>query len=61
MVQVAPASETPELLSSRCKSSKLSVLVDWVADPVDTWVIADCSVSWIDQYYFKVLVSRVLQ
>lgn len=57
MVQVTLSSETSELLSSRCESTELSVLMDWVADPVDPWVVADCSMSWINQYYFKVFVG----
>lgn len=61
VVQVASSSETSVLLSSWGKSSKLSVFVNRVANPVDSWVVADCGMSWIDQYYFKILVSRVLQ
>lgn len=61
MVQMPPASETSEFLSGGRKSTKLPVFVDWIADPVDPWVIADGSMGWIDQNHLKVLVSRVLK
>lgn len=61
MVQMPPSSETPVLLSSRGKPSKLPVLVDRITNPVDPWVITDGGMGWIDQYNFEVLVSRVLQ
>ena len=61
MVQVTLSSESPELLPSRGKTTKLTVLVDTLADPVDPWVIADGIVCGINKDDLKVFVSRILQ
>lgn len=57
MIQVSLSTETPVFLPSRGESTKLSVFVDRVTDPVYPRVIADSSVGSINQNYFKVLVS----
>ncbi len=36
------------------------MLVDWVDDPVDAWVLADGLVLWVDEDDFVVLVGAVL-
>jgi hypothetical protein len=60
-MQVSPSSETPVLLSSRCETTKLSVFVDRIADPVDPWIIANSIVSSIDQDDLKIFVSGILK
>ena len=60
MVQMTLSMETPVFLTSRCKSSKFPVLVNRIADPVNSWVIADSIVCNIHQDNLKVLVSRIL-
>ncbi|MFS7936865.1 hypothetical protein Hanom_Chr05g00420811 [Helianthus anomalus] len=47
-------------LTSGSESSKLSVFVHRVADPVDPWIVANSSMCRVHQDYFKVLVGRVL-
>ncbi|GER46536.1 B-block binding subunit of TFIIIC [Striga asiatica] len=61
VVQVASSPEASVFLSSRGQPTKLPVLVDRIAEPIDPWVIADSSVGRVNQDNFKVLVSRVLQ
>jgi hypothetical protein len=34
--------------------------VNWVNDPVDSWVFADSLVAWVDENHFVVFVGRVL-
>jgi len=60
VVQMTPSSETPVLLSSWCKSTKLPVLVNCITDPVDSGIISDYSVCLVDQDHFKILVGGVL-
>ena len=45
MVQVSLSSQTSVFLTSRSQTSELSVFVDWVAEPVDSGVIADGGVG----------------
>merc|ERR1719223_89995 len=47
-------------LTSWCKSSSLTVLVDRVYDPVDTRIISDCDVRRIDKYNFEVFICSIL-
>lgn len=61
VVQVSLSTESSVLLTGRCKSSKLSVFVHRVADPVDPWIVADSSMCRIHQNHLKVLVSWILQ
>lgn len=60
VVQMAPSSETPVLLSSWCKSTKLPVLVNSITDPVDSRIISNYSVCLVDQDHFEILVGGVL-
>lgn len=60
VVQMAPSSETPVLLSSWCKSTKLPVLVDCITDPVDSRIISDYLVCLVNQDHFIILVGGVL-
>lgn len=60
MVSVTSAAETSVLLTSRGKTTKLSVLVNRVADPVDSWVIPDSIVCCVNENDFKVLVGGIL-
>lgn len=52
--------DTSGLLTSRGKTSVLSVLVDRVDDPVVSWVSSDGDVGWVDQDDLEVLVGGVL-
>lgn len=61
VVQVSLSTESSVLLTGRCKSSKLSVFVHRVADPVDPWIVADSSMCRIHQNHLEVLVSWILQ
>lgn len=60
VVQVSFSSKSPILLSGGCKSSELPVLVHWIADPVDSWVIANCIMGDVDQNHLIVFVGRIL-
>ena len=57
VVSVSLSTQSPEFLSGRCETTELSVLVDWLAEPVDSWVISDCIVSNINENNLVVLVS----
>lgn len=59
-MQVSLALKTAVFLSSCSKSTKLAVLVNWVADPVNSRVVANSSVSWVNQNDLKVLVDSIL-
>ena len=48
------------LATSTCESTKFAVLVDRLADPVDTRVVADGVVSGVHKDDLKVLVDRIL-
>jgi hypothetical protein len=52
--------KTPVFLTSRGQSAKLSVLVNRVAYPIDSWVIADGIMGGINQDYLEVFVGRIL-
>lgn len=60
VVQMSFSTESPVLLACRCKSSELPVLVDWIADPVDSRVVTNSIMGDIDQNHLIVLVSRIL-
>ena len=57
---VSWSSKTSVLSTGWGKSTSLSVLVDRVADPVNTRIVADSSVLRIDQDHFEVLVGGIL-
>jgi len=59
-MQVSLALKTAVFLSSCSKSTKLAVLVNWVADPVNSRVVANSSVGWVNQNDLKVLVDSIL-
>lgn len=52
--------DTSGLLTSGGQTSSLTVLVDWVADPVVTSVSSDGLVGWVQQDDLEVLVGGVL-
>lgn len=52
--------DTSGLLANRSETSGLSSLVDWVDNPVVSWVSSDRIVRWINQDNLKVLVGGVL-
>lgn len=52
--------DTSVLLADGSKTSRLSVLVDGVADPVDSGIVSDGNVVGVDKDDLKVLVGRVL-
>lgn len=53
-------SESTRLASSRGESSLLTVLVNWLGDPLGVWVTTDSLVEWIDQDNLVELVGGVL-
>jgi hypothetical protein len=57
---VSFALESAVFLSGCSKSTKFTVLVDWVADPVNSSVVTDSSVGRVHEDNLKVLVDRVL-
>ncbi len=52
--------ETTMLLASGGKTTTLSVLVDRIGNPVDTRIISDTRVVWIDKDDLKILVGGIL-
>ncbi len=60
MVKMSLSSETSVFLACRGESTEFPVLVDRIADPVDSWVISDGGMCRVNQDYLKVLVSRIL-
>jgi len=52
--------KTSVLLTSRCESSSLTVLVYGVNDPVDARIVSDANVVRINENYFKVFVCCIL-
>lgn len=60
MVVVTLSTQTSVLLSLGGKSSELTVLVNWVADPVDSRVITHSIVCRVNQDDLVVLVCRIL-
>ena len=59
-MQVSLALKTAVFLSSCSKSTKLAVLVNWVADPVNSRVVANDCVGWVYKNHLKVLVHGIL-
>jgi len=52
--------DTTVVLSGSGKAAELTVLVDWVGDPVDAGITADGLVLRVDKNDLEVLVGRVL-
>ena len=48
------------LLSGSGETSELSLLMLTRDDPVDSWVVSDCLVGWIDEDDFVELVTGIL-
>mgnify|MGYP007082190540 CR=1 FL=1 len=42
------------------RTSEFSSLVDWLGDPVKSWVVSDGIVVWVDEDDFVEFVSGVL-
>lgn len=57
VVQVSLSTQSPVFLASGCKPPELPMLVDWIADPVDSRVVANSIMCNIDQDHLIVLVS----
>jgi len=53
-------SESSGFLSSGGQTSEFSVFVDWLGDPVKSWVISDGSVTRVNHDDFEEFVSGVL-
>jgi hypothetical protein len=60
LVESVPLSLTSALLSVGRQTTSLSVLVDGVDDPADSWVSSDCVVRWVNSNDFVVLVYTIL-
>lgn len=52
--------KTTMLLARGGKTTTLSVLVDRIGNPVDTRIISDARVVWIDKDDLKILVGGIL-
>jgi hypothetical protein len=52
--------QTTRLLASGRKTTRFAVLVDWLNDPVDARIAADCLVLRVDENDLEVLVGGVL-
>jgi hypothetical protein len=52
--------ESTVFLSGSSESTQLAVLVDWVADPVNSSVVTDSIVRWVHEDDLEVLVHSVL-
>jgi len=59
-MKMSLALETTELLTGTGKSTQLTVLVDRVADPVDTGIVTDSLVCGVNKNDLEILVYRVL-
>lgn len=57
LVVAVTLAQTTRLLSSCGETTRFTVLVDWVDDPVDTSVAADSFVLRVDEDDFEVLVG----
>ena len=60
LVEFVTLVQATRLLAGSGQSTSFAVLVDWLDDPVDTRVLADSLVLWVDKDDFVVLVGRVL-
>ena len=60
VVPVTLATQATVLLACRGETTELTVLVHSLAKPVDPWVVADGTVSHINQDDLKVLVGAIL-
>lgn len=60
VVEQVTLGNTSGLLTSSSETSSFSVLVDWVDNPVDSWVSSDGVVGWVHQDNLEVLVGGVL-
>jgi hypothetical protein len=57
---VSLALKTAVFLAGCSKSTKLAVLVNWVADPVNSRVVTNDGVGWVYKNHLKVLVHGIL-
>jgi archaeosine-15-forming tRNA-guanine transglycosylase len=60
LVEPVTLAQTTRLLACSSESTGLTVLVDWVNDPVDAGITADGLVLGINEDDFVVLVGRIL-
>ncbi len=52
--------ESSALSASGCETSGLSVLVGGVGDPVDSWVVSDGVMGWVNHNNLEPLVNGIL-
>lgn len=60
LVVFVPFPKTAVLATSRCKGTQFAVLVDRLADPVDTRIPTNGFVERINEYYLVILVGSVV-
>ena len=60
LVVLVTTAKTSALLAGGGQAAKLTMLVDWVDDPVDAGILADGLVLWVDEDDLVVLVGGVL-
>jgi hypothetical protein len=52
--------QSSRFASGAGESSQFSVLVNWIDDPLDAWVVSDAFVCWIDKDDFIILHGSIL-
>jgi hypothetical protein len=60
LVEAMALAKTTRLLASRSKTTRFTVLVDRLDNPVDAGITTDCLVLRVNKNNFIVLVGRVL-
>lgn len=60
VVVAVTLSKTTRLLARGGETTRFSVLVNWLDDPVDSGVSSDGLVGWVNEDDLEVLVCRIL-
>ncbi|MEJ1284939.1 hypothetical protein NN561_015929 [Cricetulus griseus] len=59
VVELVALSKAPALAASRCQPTHLSVLVDWIGDPLGVRVPSDSFMEWINEDNLKKLICGI--
>jgi hypothetical protein len=60
VVTMPLSSQTSVFFPSRCEATKFPVFVDRIGEPVDSWVISNCTVCNINQNDLKIFEGGIL-
>lgn len=60
LVVTVTLTQTSGLLASSCQTTRFTVLVNWVNDPVDTGIPTNCLMLGVDEDDFVILVGGIL-